>query len=507
MALTRREVLKRTHSIGTALLLGGCSVTTQAKRPNVLFVMTDDQTVDQMSCYGNQILHTPNMDRIAQEGVRFRHCFCTNSLCAPSRATVLTGCYSNVHGVRGNSEGAEDVDRLNPDIPVFPQLLQRAGYRTGLVGKWHIRQDPVGFDDWRILPGQGVYVDPEFIENGVAKQTRGYATDVTTDKALEFLRGLDGKQPFCLLYQHKAPHRPFTPARRHAQMFEDLEFPYPETFDDDYSTRRVAAMAEDMRFEVSLANDYEDLPADLPPDEKKRWIFQRFVKDHYRTVYGVDENLGRVLDALDELGVAEDTLVIYTSDNGYFLGEHGWYDKRFMYEPALRIPLVIRYPRLVSPGAVVDKLVLNVDFAPTILDFADISIPDVVQGRSLRPLLERGTTDQWRASVYYSYYENSWRLAGLGRKAMAEPSFNYFTPHRIGPHRGVRTDRYKLIEYYSEGDYWELFDLQTDPHEVNNLYGQSGYEQTTADLKQELRRLQQQFLDTAQESGESQVSP
>ena len=467
--------------------------TTPPRRPNVLFVMTDDQTVREMGCYGNRILQTPNMDRIAREGTRFANCFTTNALCAPARATVLTGCFSHVHGIRGNSEGADAIEELDPNIPTFPELLQEAGYRTGLVGKYHIRQDPRGFDTWTIHPGQGAYFDPVYIQNGIRVQKEGYATDITTDLALDFLCRADA--PFCLVYQFKAPHRPFSPAPRHAGMFEDIEIPEPESFDDDYATRRIAAIAEDMRFEQSLEPDYDDLPEGLDREGRKRWIYQRFIVDRYRNLYGVDENLGRVLDCLDERGLAEDTLILYTSDHGYFTGEHGWYDKRFMYEPSIRIPLVARYPRLCPGGQVAEEMVMNVDFAPTILDFAGLEIPAGMQGHSLRPLMEGRSPEGWRSSIYYAYFENSWELHGKGEEAMAEPSFQYFTPHRIGPHRGVRTERYKLIEYYSEGDYWELFDLEADPHELKNLYGDPACNRIVADLKQELQRLRQEYQD------------
>jgi len=465
-----------------------------APRPHVLFVMTDDQTIRELSCYGSQLLHTPNMDRIAREGTRFPRCFTTNALCAPSRATVLTGCFSHVHGIRGNSESADAIEALDPDVPTFPELLHEAGYQTGLVGKYHIRQDPRGFEYWCIHPGQGEYFDPVYIENGTRVQKQGYATDITTDLALDFLRRRDPSRPFCLVYQFKAPHRPFAPAPRHARLFADVEIPEPSTFDDDYATRRVAAVAEDMRFDQSLAGDYDDLPPGLTPQERKKWIYQRFVKDRYRTLCGVDENLGRVLDFLDEQGLADDTLILYTSDHGYFLGEHGWYDKRFMYEPSIRIPLVARYPRLGAAGHVAEEMVMNVDFAPTVLDFAGVPVPDTAQGCSLCPLIEGRSPDDWRTSIYYAYYENSWELRDKGEEAMAEP-FRYFTPHRIGPHRGVRTWRHKLIEYYGEGEYWELFDLEEDPDELRNRYEDPAYQPVVTELKQELQNLRQQYGD------------
>ena len=488
--LTRRRALQ-SFAGGAAAFLTRCGGSS-APRPNILLVMTDDQQHSQMSCAGHPLLQTPSMDRLASEGARFANAYCTNSLCAPGRASVLTGCYSHVHGIRGNSEKADAVEELDPSLPTFPQLLQQAGYRTGLMGKWHLRQQPRGFDEWKVLPGQGVYFDPDFIANGETSKESGYATDITTDFALDFLRR-GGEGPFCLLYQHKAPHRPFTPAPRHADMFADIDWPKPSTYDDDYATRRVAAEARDMRFEVSLEGDYADLPPGLSPDQKREWIYQRFAKDHHRAVYGVDEGLGRVLDYLDTSGLAEDTLVLYTTDNGYFIGEHGWYDKRFMYEPALRVPLLVRYPRLVAPAQVEGRPALNVDIAPTLLDFAGVAVPDQMQGRSLRHLLEGSPPDDWRESILYSYYENSWAFREMAREQMTDPSFQYWTPHRVSPHRGVRTDRYKLIEYYGEGDYWELFDLQEDPGELRNLYAEPGHADLVQELQSELVRLRDHY--------------
>jgi len=490
MKLTRREALLTS----TGLLASACSNKTEARRPNILFVMTDDHAYHQLSCAGNTVLETPSLDRIAAGGARFTNSFCTNSLCAPGRASILTGCYSHIHGIRGNSEAKDNIERMNPAIATYPQLLQKAGYRTGIVGKWHLNEDPKGFDYWCVLPGQGVYFDPEFIDNGTRRKIPGYATDVTTDLALDFLKQKSDK-PFCLAYQHKAPHRPFKPAPRHANLLNQAELPYPSTFNDDYATRRVAKEAQDMRFDISLAGDYPDLPKNLSAEDKKKWLYQRFVKDHYRALAGVDEDLGKVLDFLDERKLADDTLIIYTSDNGFFLGEHGWYDKRFMYEPSFRIPLLVRYPRHVKAGAVPEQMALNIDIAPTILDFAGVAKPASMQGRSLMPVLEGAAPPDWRRSVFYSYFENSWVLAGKGKEAMSDPSFQYFTPHRVGPHRGVRTGRYKLIEYYSEGDYWELFDLDEDPDETRNVYDEHAYAAIQADLKEELLRLRKEYRD------------
>jgi arylsulfatase A-like enzyme len=492
---TRRGALRTLGGGAAAFLAHGCSSGPAYRKPNVLFVMTDDQQWNQMSCAGAPILQTPHMDRLANEGTRLANAFCTNSLCAPSRASVLTGCFSHIHGIRGNSEKADHVESLDASLPTFPALLRQAGYRTALMGKWHIRHDPRGFDEWKILPGQGVYFDPDFIHQGDRRRERGYATDITTDFALDFLRKQsDSSRPWCLVYQHKAPHRPFTPAERHARMWDGIEWPKPETYDDDYATRMVAKEAEDMRFEVSLKGDYEgEIPKGLSPTQERDWIFDRFVKDHNRSVYGVDENLGRVLDYLDASGQAEDTLIVYTTDNGFFLGEHGWYDKRFMYEPSLRIPLLVRYPRLVKSGVTEERFVMNVDLAPTILDFAGIPVPGQMQGRSMRRVLEGDPPADWRKEVFYAYYENSWAFRDMDREQMTDPSFEYWTAHRVGPHRGIRTDRYKLIEYYSEGGYWELFDLQEDPHELRNLHREPGAASIAAELEKQLRILQDNY--------------
>ncbi|MFB3826647.1 MAG: sulfatase [Bryobacteraceae bacterium] len=477
-------------------LLGGLAAPAIARkrRPNILFMMSDDHPVAHLSCYGNRIVRTPNLDRLAQSGARFTNCFVGNSLCAPARATALTGCHSHINGVRGNSE-AKDAppEFLRPGVATWPELLKKAGYRTAVVGKWHLNDEPRGFDYSCVLPGQGLYFDPDFIENGRRTKMRGYATDITTALALKWLESA-GPGPFALVYQHKAPHRPFLPAPRHARLFDEIEFPRPSTYDDDYATRRLAREAEDMRFDISLAGDYQDLPKNLSPAERKAWIYQRFVKDHARATVGVDENVGRVLDLLDKRGLTRNTLIVYTSDNGFFLGEHGWYDKRFMYEPSLRIPLLVHAPGAAA-GQVEAHMVQNIDFAPTILDYAGVPAPPGMQGRSFRPLLEGREPSDWRRSIYYTYFENSWVLHGKGREAMRDPSFAFFTPHRVSPHRGVRTQRYKLIDYYHEGAYRELFDLEKDPDELRNLSGNPGYAKVEAELGRELSRLRRQYRD------------
>ena len=487
--------------LGLILTLASCSSGPEdaqksgGQPPNIIFVMTDDHTHGQMSITGNPLINTPNLDRLGKEGVWFKNAFCTNSLCAPARASILTGTLSNVNGILGNSESKDRIERLDPELPTFPQLLQQAGYQTGIVGKWHLPHDPRGFDYSCILPGQGLYFDPDMIENGERKQFKGYVTDIITDLALDYMGGLDKSKPFCLVYQHKGPHRPFTPAPRHKNLYSDKDFPYPETFDDDYSTRLIAGKAADMKFEQSIARDYGDALDGMTEREKKLWLYQRFVKDHYRAVQSIDEGLGRVLEYLDDEGLSDNTLVIYTTDNGFYLGEYGWYDKRFMYEPSLRIPFLLRYPNEVSAGQVEERMIMNIDVAPTLLDYAGIEIPEVMQGESLKPLLNGAATD-WRDHVYYSYYENSWTLKNFTQEDLSDPSFNFFTAHRIGPHRGIRDDRYKLIEYYSDQEYWEFFDLETDPSELNNRYGDSEYKDIIDRMTEQLRETQARYLDS-----------
>ncbi len=491
--ITRRDAIKRITLAGAGTLLSQCSRHKKSSRPNIIFIMTDDQSVNELSCYGNEILDTPNIDRLAYEGAQFNNCFCTNSLSAPSLASVLTGCYSSLNGITVNGENAGETEQLNPELPTFPELLKEAGYYTAIIGKYNIPLDPSGFNEWSILSGNGSYFNPEFIENGRHKKYDGYVTDIITYRAIDFLRRMHQTRPFCLLYLHKAPHYPFKPALRHTTMLNDFELPYPQTFNDDYNTRRIAGLAADMKIEVGLAGKYNDFPDYLMPQEKKKRIFQRFVKDHYLAVYCVDENLGRILKYLDDQGLKNDTLIIFTSDNGFFLGEHGWSGKRFMYEPSLRIPFVLRYPGFVTPGIINDQMILNVDFAPTILDFAEVPVPEHMHGKSLRTQLEGRRPMDWRHSMYYAYYENSRHLNDIEQNNLNNRSSTNFTSRRVGPHRGVRTNQYKLIEYYSEGNYWELFDLEEDPDELENMYGNSGFEEITLYLKSELRRLQKLY--------------
>jgi len=483
--------------------------------PNIIVIMADDHAERAISAYGSSLIRTPNIDRLADEGIRFSASFVTNSICAPSRAVLLTGKYSHRNGLRDNR------DEFDGSQATFAKLLQQAGYETALVGKWHLKTEPTGFDYWRVLIEQGDYYRPVFSENGVRAEHPGYVTDLITDYALEYLEIRDTGRPFCLLYNHAAPHRNWMPDPQHLDLFTDNEFPLPPTFRDDYEGRLAAAEA-DMRIEdLYLSFDlklhegsydretgsggkagawraayarmteqekaawdahYEPINhafAADPPEgvELTEWKYQRFLKDYLRCVASIDDNLGRFLDRLDELGLSENSVVIYTSDQGFFLGEHGWYDKRFMYEESMRTPLIIRYPRGIEAGQVSNALVVNLDTAPTILDFARVPVPPEMQGSSLRPLTVGQTPNNWRQGVYYHYYEypHGW--------------------HNVRPHYGLRTRRYKLIHFYGELDVWELYDLENDPFELTNLYGQLQYSVTTQSLLEQLRILQREFGD------------
>jgi len=459
------------------------------RRPNLLFIMADDHAAHAISAYGSHLAKTPGIDRIAEGGMRFDNCFCVNSICTPSRAAILTGTYNHVNGVTGLDTPMDNR------LTTFPKLLQAAGYQTAMVGKWHLGHggihDPSGFDYWDVLPGQGDYHDPELIRwkagetadpEGQCRVVEGYVTDIITDLSLDWLAARDPNRPFLLKLHHKAPHRSWEPAPRHAHLYEDLEVPIPPTFDDDYSFRASAARNARMRIDRDLK--LEDLkvptPEGLTPAEEKRWKFQRYIKDYLRCVAAIDENVARVLDWLDDEGLSDDTVVVYTSDQGFFLGDHGWYDKRFMYEESLRMPFLVRYPREVRDGSVCTDMALNVDVAPTFLDLAGVAIPDEVQGASLRPLLQERTPPDWRTAMYYRYWMHE------------DPD------HNVQAHYGIRTDRYKLIRYDGEGHgpEWELFDLVDDPFEVHSVHGDPAYVILVEQLTDQLWRMQAEVGDT-----------
>ncbi len=458
-----------------------------ARRPNILFVMSDDHGRQAIGTYGSAINETPHMDRIADGGMRLENCFCTNSICAPSRATILTGTYSHVNGVLA-------FNPFDGRQLTFPKLLQAAGYQTAVIGKWHLGQGgmsaPQGFDYWNVLPGQGLYHDPDMIEMGTRRVYEGYVTDLITDMSLEWLKSRDRDRPFCLLTHHKCPHRPWEPDAAHAELYADYDIPVPANFDDDYAQRAGAAAAATMRIERDL--NERDLKEPPPPglsfEELKHWKYQRFIKDYLRVVASMDDGIGRMLDYLDAEGLAEHTIVIYTSDQGFFLGEHGWFDKRFMYEESLRMPFLIRYPEEIEAGTSCERMVLNVDFAPTFLDYAGLPVPARVQGRSMRPLLRGDVPADWRRSMYYRYWL-------------------HLAHHGVYAHYGVRTDRHKLIYYYAEAlgtpgaidedkpPEWELFDLADDPGEMRSVYGDPDYGSVERALKAELRRLRREVGD------------
>jgi arylsulfatase A-like enzyme len=408
--------------------------------------------------------------------MRFENCFCTNGICAPSRAVILTGKYSHINGKIDNR-------RTNPfdgSQQTFPRLLQEIGYETAMIGKWHLRTKPTGFDYWNVLPGQGKYHNPEFIEMGEKKKYKGYVTDLITDFCLDWLKKRTAEKPFFLMYHHKAPHRNWQPDEKHAEMYRGVEIPVPETFDDDYSTRSDAARQQKMTIEhhFRVPSDTKIRPPEgLAGAALKRWKQQRYMEDYLACVASIDDNVGRLLDHLDQSGLAKNTIVVYTSDQGFFLGDHGWFDKRFMYEESLRMPLLVRYPKEVRRRSVNSDIVLNLDFASTFLDFAGVGVPGDIQGCSLRPLLKGKRPTDWRKSMYYHYYE-------------------YPGAHAVKRHYGIRTRRYKLIHFYYDIDAWGLYDLRADPHELNNVYGKPGYGDITKALKKELRRLQEQYGDS-----------
>ncbi len=450
-------------------LMAGCG--TAERPPNILYIMTDDHAAHMMSAYGSEIASTPNLDRIGREGVRFTNAFVTNSLCAPSRAVLLTGKYSHKNGKLDNQTEFDGSQQT------FPKLLQAAGYQTAMIGKWHLKSEPEGFDYWNVLPGQGRYHNPVLIEMGEEKKHDGYVTDIITGIALGWLDRRDPAKPFALLYHHKAPHGPWEPDDKHVPMFANETIAKPDTFDDGLEGRAEPVQAVNSMMVPTMLERFirwqaptKPVPDEsLPLEEKREQVYQSYVKDYMRVMASVDENVGRVLDYLDENGLAENTVVIYTSDNGMFVGDHSLFDKRLMHEVSLRLPLVVRYPKEIAAGSTTDAFALNVDYAATMLDYAGVPVPPDMQGRSLRPLLTGEQPADWRQSVYYHYYEH--------------PS-----GHNVAKHYGVRTERYKLIHYYEE-DVWELIDLQEDPHEYKNQYAEARYAGAIEELKAELNRL------------------
>ena len=492
---------------------------TETKPLNIVYIMTDDHTRQMMSCYDNRHIETPHLDRIAANGVIFRNAYVANSISAPSRACLLTGKHSHKNGKIDN------ITSFDGRQQTVQQLLQKAGYQTAMIGKWHLDSQPTHFDHWIILPGQGNYYQPDFITPEGRKNFKGYATNLITDFGLDWLENeRDKEKPFCLFLHHKAAHRNWMSDTIHLKDYEDKTFELPANFYDDYAGRRAAAQQE-MRIgsehDMDVVNDLKMYRpgvktrlseqyingeyARLNPEEKTawdahyqpiidefyatslqgnalaEWKYQRYMRDYAKTIKSLDENIGRVLDYLEKNGMMENTVIIYTSDQGFYMGEHGWFDKRFMYEESFSTPLVMWLPQSFKKRGDIPQLVQNIDFAPTMLEMAGAKIPSDIQGVSLLPLLKNETAPaHWRKSLYYHYYE-------------------YPGEHAVKRHYGVRTERYKLIHFYDDIDAWELFDLHADPMEMNNLYGKKEYQSVTVELKAELKRLQEQYDDPIRE--------
>lgn len=469
-------------------------------RPNILYIMSDDHAAHAISSYGSKVNQTPQIDRLAKGGMRFENCFAVNSICSPSRATILTGKYSHLNGV-------PTFNRFDGAQPTVAKYLQAGGYYTGMLGKWHLGSDPTGFDKWKILPGQGLYFDPAFLSPDGREVIKGYVTDIITDLAIEFLENRPKDKPFFLMCHHKAPHRSWEPDEKHRAMFANRSIPEPATLRDDYAGRTDAIReCQQKVFQDLTRRDLKlQPPADLTGPARNQWLavkptevevevegkvqkltgdalnawkYQRYLQDYLACVQSVDDSVGRLLDWLDKSGLTENTVVIYTSDQGFFLGDHGLYDKRFIYEESIRMPFLVRWPKAVKPGTVQNALAINPDFAPTFLDLAGLPIASDMQGRSLVPLLKGEKPGDWRTSFYYRYYH--------------DPG-----DHNTRAHYGVRTETHKLV-YFWKKDQWEMYDLLKDPEELRNLYPDPAQGDTVAKLKTELYRLKKQVKDDDQ---------
>ncbi|NLR91702.1 sulfatase family protein [Flammeovirga agarivorans] len=507
------------------IFLGSCSKITSKQettqeRPNIIYIFSDDHSTKAISAYQNGVLAkqfpdlTPNIDRLAKEGMIMNNTFCTNAICGPSRAAILTGKFSHVNGFYKNESGGD----FDGSQQTFPKLLQKEGYQTAVVGKWHLGTAPTGFDYSKVMinhGGQGTYFNTVFLENGTdtLKEEKFHSSRQVWEDAHAWLdQKRDKKKPFMLMYQFKAPHRPWEPDPEFADLFKDIEIAEPATFNDTYEGRLAAADTwqtiernlnrQDLKvhpenpenltkaelkkwYSEGNNNDVVWAPNNevkMEGQQLKKWKYQRYIKDYLRCVKGVDHYIGELLKYLDDNGLAENTIVIYSSDQGFYLGEHGWFDKRMMYEESLRMPFIVRYPNHIQPGSVSQKLSMNIDVAPTLLAYAGAEIPKDIQGKSIKPILEGEPVNDWRDAVYYHYYEFPWW-------------------HHVQPHYGVRTEKYKLINFYynpekKKGELqnnWELFDLEKDPNELTNLYGKEGYEEITAQLKERLTALQKEY--------------
>ncbi len=488
--------------------------------PNIILIISDDHAFQALSAYDSTLIQTPNIDRLAKEGVLFNRAFVSNSICSPSRAVILTGKHSHLNGLRDNIQIFDSTQQT------FPKLLQQEGYQTAVLGKWHLKSQPTGFDYWRVLPDQGHYYQPEFRTPNGLDTIDGYVTDVITDLAINWLDNLrNDTMPFMMMYNHKAPHREWLPGPNHLGAFMAEPLAEPASLFDDYQGRGRAAREAEMRISdhMGLTNDNkidseivdelgfkefmgwyvpvskanvdrmseedrkrwdavyqpinEQFKNNTPKgDDLTRWKYQRYMQDYLASILSLDENIGRLLDHLDQEGLAENTLIIYMSDQGFYLGEHGWFDKRFMYEESFRTPMLMRWPGQIESGSQNNDLVQNLDIAETILDAANINIPGDMQGQSVLPLVTNEKTS-WRDALYYHYYE-------------------YPGIHAVKRHYGVRTDRYKLIHFYYNVDEWELYDLETDPQEMKNVYGDPAYQEVQNQLMKRLDELQVQYGDS-----------
>lgn len=508
------------HGICVLGCLMSTAISLAADRPNIVFIFTDDHAPHAIGAYDGwlkSVNPTPNIDRLASQGMLFENSFCTNSICGPSRAVILTGKHSHKNGFMNNG------NNFDGDQQTFPKLLRKGGYQTAFFGKWHLKSKPQGFDEWKVLPGQGLYYNPDFLTPNGKIRVDGYCTDIVTDMAVEWLEeNHESGKPFMLMCQHKAPHRNWMPALRHLHLYDDIDIPEPATLFDDYQDNAPPARHQELEIDRHMDLNY-DLFVDLTPEfsspasQKRqdksawnnmkrmspeqlktwrdaygpkdkafheanlsgrdlvRWKYQRYAKNYLRCIKGVDENVGRLMKTLDELSLADNTIVIYSSDQGFYVGDHGWYDKRWMYEESLKMPFIAKWPGVTKPGSRNDLMIQNLDYAETFLDIAGLDIPSDMQGRSLVPLLKGEQPKDWRKSIYYHYYE-------------------YPSVHMVPRHTGIRTETEKLIHFY-QFDEWEYYNLNDDPDELTNQYNNPKAQERIAQLKQQLKDLQEKYED------------
>jgi arylsulfatase A-like enzyme len=506
-----------------ALIAVSLPIEAKEERPNIVFIFSDDHAPHAIGAYDGwlkSVNPTPEIDQLAEQGMLFENSFCTNSICGPSRAVIQTGKHSHKNGFMDNG------DRFDWNQQTFPKLLQGTGYQTAIFGKSHLKGKPQGYNEWAVLPGQGLYYNPDFYTKDGQITIQGHCTDVVTDMAVDFLENKrDTNKPFMLMVQHKAPHRNWMPAARHLTLYDDIDLPEPATLFDTWEDKAPPARHQETSIIDYMHLNY-DLFVDLTPDftqgkpsksedpsswrnmqrmseeqmrvwraaygpkdvafhaanlsgkDLLRWKYQRYAKNYLRTIKGVDESVGRLVATLDELGLSDNTIVIYSSDQGFFIGDHGWYDKRWMYEESLKMPFIIKWPNVITPGSRQQKMIQNIDYAETFLDIAQAAIPDDMQGRSLLPLLKGESVNDWRDSIYYHYYE-------------------YPSVHMVPKHNGIRTERYKLMHFYEFGE-WEFYDLENDPEELNNLYGKSEFAELIETHKAKLASLQEYYDDDSE---------